>query len=380
MPHTGQLVRYPSRRGVLRGLVGLLLGVSLEGCGQPFFTSAPPTPPTLTPASSAPKRVLYTYRGHTDRVTSVAWSSSSKYIASGSLDRTVQVWGASPADHVRPFIYRGHSDGVQTVDWSPHSDRVVSGSIDKTVQVWDASNGEHAAIFRGHRDVVQTVGWSPDGTSIASGSADGTVRVWEAATGKLAYVYKGHQGSVNTLAWSSDSRRIASASADKTVQIFDAASGRHVFTYRGHSDTVSSVSWAPDGEYIVSGSFDKTAQVWHAATGALLYRWSGYNVKAALTNTSKGVLPDIIFAVAWSHKGKRVAAVTQVYCGDLCGVVMGWDALTERNLTFYVDVPVFAIAWSPDDTRLVSSISVSTQGLPQENKHVDGSFVEITGA
>ena len=120
-------------------------------------------------------------------------------------------------------------------------------------------------------------------------------------------------------------------------------------------------------------------QVWHAATGALLYTYSGYNLKEA-ANPAKGVLPDLIFAVAWSHNGKRIAAVTQVYCGDLCAVVLGWDAYTQRNFTFYTDTPVFAIAWSPDDTRLVTSTVVSTQGLPAGGAPQDGAYAQIVWA
>jgi WD40 repeat protein len=296
------------------------------------------------------------------------------------LDRTVQVWAANPGDHLHPFIYRGHTAGVQAVDWSPESNRVVSGSIDKTVQVWDAMTGEHVALYHGHTDVVNTVAWSPDGRYIASGGADGTVRLWEVATGRQKYVYRGHQASVNSLVWSPDSQRIASGASDKTVQILDAATGKHRYTYRGHTDTVSSVSWSPDGKFIASGSLDKTVQVWDAETGAVVYTYRGYNVQAAQANPTKGVLPDIIYAVAWSHHGKRIAAVTQVYCGDLCAVVLSWDAYTERNFSFYVDPPAFAIAWSPDDTRLALATVVSTQGLPQGGAPQDGSFVQIVQA
>jgi WD40 repeat protein len=132
---------------------------------------------------------------------------------------------------------------------------------------------------------------------------------------------------------------------------------------------------SPDGKLIASGSWDKTVQVWDAATGAVRYTYNGYNVKAAQVNPAKGVLPDLIFAVAWSHNGKRIAAVTQVYCGDNCGVVLSWDAYTGRNFSFYVDQPIFAMAWSPDDKRLVTSIVVSAQGFSQ-----NGYLVQISQA
>ncbi len=103
-------------------------------------------------------------------------------------------------------------------------------------------------------------------------------------------------------------------------------------------------------------------------------------VRHMMLDVTNSLLPDLIFVVAWSHNGKRIAAVTQVYCGDLCGVVISWDAYTQRNFTSYLDVPVLAMAWSPDDTRLVNSIVVSTQGLPAGGAPQDGNFAQISQA
>src|SRR2546423_11062144 len=107
---TDLLMGYPSRREVLQGLAGFMIAMSLEGCAQSLFSSSAAVP---TPTPRPPGSVLYTYRGHRDRVTTVAWSPNGKYIASGSLDRTVQVWATNRADHVQPFIYRGHTAEVQ---------------------------------------------------------------------------------------------------------------------------------------------------------------------------------------------------------------------------------------------------------------------------
>ncbi len=366
-----------SRRLFLQSLAGFVLTTSIDGCAQ-TVSSPSTTVPTPRPYGS----VISHYRGHTMRVTTVAWSPDGKYIASGSLDKTVQVWPANSNNHGRPFVYRGHTAGIRAVDWSPNSQRVVSGAEDTTVQLWDALNGEHSTLCRGHSDAVTTVAWSPDGKYVASGSMDGTVRLWNATTGTQKYVYRGHTDSVNTVCWSPDSQRLASGSSDKTAHILDTATGKHIFTFRGHTSTVSSVSWAPDGKRIVSGSWDKTAQVWDAATGKVAYIYQGYNVQAAQTNPSKGVLPDLVFVVAWSHNGKRIVAVTQVYCGDNCGVVVSWDAETERNIRFYTDMPIFALAWSPDDTRFASTTEVTTQGNLMANgvPPEDGPYAQITQA
>jgi WD40 repeat protein len=374
-----------SRRNMLRVVAGCMLALSIESCAQAGSTSS--ASPTPTHISALPMgKLLVSYRKHTKRVTAVGWSPDGTYIASGSLDETVQVWPAnssSASSAFQPFVYRGHTAGVTALTWSPDSRRVASGADDMTVQLWDALTGGNVIVCRGHTNSITALSWSPDGKYVASSSADGTVRIWDAATGAQHYVYRGHTDSVNTVAWSPDGQRLASGSTDKTVQLWDALTGGHVFTYRGHTGTVSSVSWAPDGSRLVSGSWDKTAQVWYAASGKVAYIYNGYNVQIARTNTSKGVLPDLIFIVAWSHNGKRIVIVTQVYCGDNCGVVVAWDADTERNVTFYIDTPIFALAWSPDDTRFVTATDVTTQGAeeaPKANDPEAGPYAQIVVA
>ena len=64
----------------------------------------------------------------------MAWSPNGKYIASGGVDTTVQVWDATTGTRINSFT--GHSKAVESVSWSPDSRYVASASDDKTVQVW----------------------------------------------------------------------------------------------------------------------------------------------------------------------------------------------------------------------------------------------------
>src|SRR6266496_483470 len=284
--------------------------------------------------------VLYTYRRHTGNVRSVAWSPDNKRIASGSDDRTIQVWDAANGGH--SFTYSGHASTVLAVAWSPDGRRIASGNSDGTVQVWDTSTGNTLLTYRGHTDVVMSVAWSPDGKRIASASTDRTVQVWDAANGGHSFVYSGHHyGKVIKVAWSPDGRRIASASADGTVQVWDASTGRNVLTYRGHTgDIVAAVAWSPDGTRIASGSYGKTVQVWNAADGGNVYTYRGHY------NASLG----FITAVAWSPDGARIAS------GSDDKTVQVWDAADGGNVYIYRGHTsvVTTIAWSPDGAHIAS--------------------------
>ncbi len=115
--------------------------------------------------------------------------------------------------------FTGHTDWVTSVAFSPDSQHIVSGSDDHTICVWNAMTGETAAgPFTGHTDCVGSVAFSPDGQHIVSGSADHTIRVWNATTGEtVAGPFTRHTDFVKSVAFSPDGQHIISGSHDKTI-------------------------------------------------------------------------------------------------------------------------------------------------------------------
>lgn len=79
------------------------------------------------------------------------------------------------------FIYRGHSERLRTVAWSHGGTRIVSGAKDNTAQIWDAATGVHIYTYIGHSATVFDAQWSADDSRIASCSTDTTVQVWQAS-------------------------------------------------------------------------------------------------------------------------------------------------------------------------------------------------------
>ncbi|HEY7417330.1 MAG TPA: WD40 repeat domain-containing protein [Ktedonobacteraceae bacterium] len=80
-----------------------------------------------------------------DSVKTVAWSPDGHYIAAGATDKTVQVWDATTYDDTTnayhdttTLTYQQHTASVNTIAWSPNGKYIASGSDDKTVQVWGA--------------------------------------------------------------------------------------------------------------------------------------------------------------------------------------------------------------------------------------------------
>jgi WD40 repeat protein len=101
-------------------------------------------------------------------------------------------------------------DGVTTVAISPDGRFVAAGSLDRSVRVWDSATGYLVQRLEGpdgHRDSVYSVAFSPTGRELVSGSLDKTIKMWELAPqrsilpsatpngGKCIRTFEGHKVS-----------------------------------------------------------------------------------------------------------------------------------------------------------------------------------------
>jgi serine/threonine protein kinase len=205
-----------------------------------------------------------TFKGHTDKVRSVAFSPNGKWLASGSWDRTLKVWDSQTGQAI--LTLKGHTERIWSVAFSPDGKWLASGSQDRTLKVWDTQTGQEVLTLKGHSGQVYSVAFSPDGKRLVSGSGDRKLKVWDAQTGQEIFTLKGHTNVVESVAFSPDGKRIVSGSRDGTLKVWDAQTGQAVLTLRGHSSAVGSVAFSPDGKRIVSGSSDQTLRVWDART------------------------------------------------------------------------------------------------------------------
>ena len=66
-------------------------------------------------------------KGHTNYVTSVAFDSSGKYLASGSLDFTVRIWDVATKQQVAEL--KGHTSYVTSVAFDSSGKYLASGEV-----------------------------------------------------------------------------------------------------------------------------------------------------------------------------------------------------------------------------------------------------------
>src|SRR5690242_10788056 len=131
-----------------------------------------------------------TYRGHNDKVFTVAWPPDGSQLASGSRDGAIQLW--NPHSGTCHLSITHPSSCILSLAWSPDGRLLAAGDTAGTVNIWSCSNGTlPVTSYRGHIRFVRSVSWSPDGRYLASGGdlGDSTVQVWEAATGQRVQLH-----------------------------------------------------------------------------------------------------------------------------------------------------------------------------------------------
>ena len=83
-------------------------------------------------------------------------------------DNTVRVWQVATGQCIQTL--EGHTDAVTSVAFSHDASHIVSGSWDNTVRVWQVATGQCIQTLEGHTRWVTSVAFSHDASHIVSGS------------------------------------------------------------------------------------------------------------------------------------------------------------------------------------------------------------------
>mmetsp|Transcript_58899 Transcript_58899/g.129002 ORF Transcript_58899/g.129002 Transcript_58899/m.129002 type:complete len:422 (+) Transcript_58899:16-1281(+) len=125
--------------------------------------------------------------GHENEVKSAAFSSSDKFFASCSRDRSIWVYDAEDTDEYECVaLLQSHSQDVKAVKWHPQQDVLFSCSYDDTIKVWGPDGDDWCCkeTLEGHESTVWSLSFDSKGSHFVTCSDDRTLRIW-APTGTL---------------------------------------------------------------------------------------------------------------------------------------------------------------------------------------------------
>ncbi len=202
---------------------------------------------------------MHTLAGHTDTVTSAAFSPDGTLVVTASNDSTAKVWDVATGNEVHTLA--GHTDTVTSAAFSPDGKLVVTASDDSTAKVWDVATGNEVHTLVGHTGAVYSVAFSPDGALVVTASDDSTAKVWDVATGDEA-AHPGRPHGYGLLGGLQPGRR-AGGDGQLGQHALRCGTWRRVkklHTLAGHTGSIFSAAFSPDGALVVTASWDNTRQ------------------------------------------------------------------------------------------------------------------------
>lgn len=209
----------------------------------------------------------YKLSSHTDSISHSKFSLDGKFLATSSLDSTINIWDSESGKKIHTL--EGPSEDIECMVWHPKGPALFCGSSDCGGYLWDAKSGKLLSSFYGHGGTITAAQFSPKGGKIITGSEDGSVKVWSPNNGNCTLTISGenfHQDGITSLKCHQESTIILTGGQDNNAFLSNVQSGKVLTKLSGHEGSIEDVEFSSDFKWAITSSLDGTIKIWDIGT------------------------------------------------------------------------------------------------------------------
>ncbi|MFK8037796.1 MAG: caspase family protein [Crocinitomicaceae bacterium] len=206
--------------------------------------------------------------GHSKVITASDISPYEKYIATGSIDRSIIIWEARTGKEIR--ILHHHVKSITALHFSHDGKSILSCSNDNTVKLTHVETGDIIHTFHHTKYDITNAYFNGDGSKILIFDKRQYFSVWSTNTGELIGYYKKDYAAYNDRQIVSfDGLKLLTKLSYNKVACVNILTGDTLF--KMPFDKAHTLNFSNDGKYIVIGSSKLFATVFDAETGDSLH-------------------------------------------------------------------------------------------------------------
>jgi WD40 repeat protein len=161
-------------------------------------------------------------------VSTLAFSSDSRTLASGGSDGEVKLWALSARGMTEQTRARAHTSLVFTLAFTSDGNRLFSAGADNLVVLTDITDGKQQAVFQGHVHPVSSICLARDDRTLISAGTDGGLKLWDCASPPGTRSIKGFLRDIVLLYFSVDGNLLVAIDEMGVTRRIEVATRREV--------------------------------------------------------------------------------------------------------------------------------------------------------